>query len=210
MGGGDEPTVHRPARGGSPGRDAAFTAPDERGPIRPPRSPGGSTEGRDRRVITIRCAAGLGGVAAAFDLGASRLDALADRGARVERHRFEWTRRSAPPCDIRGRVILGGALPVDGRMPLAAYLDWVAVAAGSEGAVYLPHRRETARQRDAVARIPGVEVRVTGLPLEITLAGAADVDVLTLSSSAQTTLPLVLGERAAIRSAADRRAGEPA
>jgi hypothetical protein len=183
----------------------------------PYRRPGVSESGLTTRVgplamdhVGRRAHAGDVEVFTAFDLGASRLDALADRGARVGRHRFDWTRRSAPPCDIRGRVILGSALPVDGRMPLAAYLDWVAVAAGSEGAVYLPHRRETARQRDAVARIPGVEVRVTGLPLEITLAGAADVDVLTLSSSAQTTLPLVLGERAAIRSAADRRAGEPA
>lgn len=146
----------------------------------------------------------------AFDLGAARVDALADRGAHVACHRFEWTRASAPDCGIRGRVILGSALPVDGRMPLDAYLAWVAVAAGREGAVYLPHRRESAPQRAAVARVRGVEVRETGLPVELVLAGAHDLDVLTLSSSTQTTLPMVLGERAELRTSALRRAGEVA
>jgi hypothetical protein len=131
----------------------------------------------------------------AFDLGAQRLDALRDRGFGLRLHDFAWTRSSASPHPaLRGRVALGSAGPVDGRMSLKAYLSWLTDVAREGEVSYLPHRRETAEQLAAVARIAGVRVFSTGLPVELVLAGAeGPLDILTLPSSAVTTLALVLG-----------------
>lgn len=130
----------------------------------------------------------------AFDLGPDRLDALRDRGFGIRRHGFEWTRATAPAAPELGRrVVLGSAQPVDGRLTLADYLEWVRDAATPGPAVYLPHRRETAEQLDAVARVAGITVRETHLPVELVLAGATrPLDIRTLASSTTTTLPLVL------------------
>jgi hypothetical protein len=133
------------------------------------------------------------GMFTAFDLGAERIDALADRGFDIRRHDFAWTRAAAPvPADIGRRVVLGSARPVDGHMMLVDYLRWVRDAAAGD-AVYLPHRRETTEQLDAVASLPGIRIRQTNLPVELVLAGAVGpLDIHTLPSSTVTTLPLVL------------------
>ena len=130
----------------------------------------------------------------AFDLGAERQDALQDRGFGIRRHRFEWTRQSAPAAsDLGGRIVLGSAQPVDGRMSLDDYVAWVTDASAPGPALYLPHRRETPAQLAAVAEIPGLAIRRTDLPVELVLAGARGaLDVRTLASSTTTTLPLVL------------------
>ena len=130
----------------------------------------------------------------AFDLGRDRVDGLTDRGFGIRRHDFDWTRRTAPAATELGRrVILGSAQPVDGRMPLADYVQWVRDAAATGPAVYLPHRRETPAQLAAVSAVPGVTIRATDLPVELVLAGATEpLDIRTLASSTTTTLPLVL------------------
>lgn len=130
----------------------------------------------------------------AFDLGDARRTALRDSGIGVRGHRFEWTRTSAPTSsDLGPRVILGSARPVDGRMPISEYLDWVRDAASLGPATYLPHRRETPAQLDAVGAIPGVEVRITRLPVELVLAGTPHpLELHTMPSSTTTTLRHVL------------------
>ncbi|KQZ84033.1 hypothetical protein ASD56_08365 [Microbacterium sp. Root166] len=147
-----------------------------------------------RATVLHRAAQGRADLFTAFDLGAERADALADRGFGIRRHSFEWTRRTAPAvADPGGRVILGSAQPVDGRLSLAAYLDWVRDAAAAAPATYLPHRREPAAQLAAVAAIRGITVRRTDLPVELVLAGATGpLEIRTLASSTTTTLPLVL------------------
>lgn len=147
-----------------------------------------------RATVLHRAAQGRADLFTAFDLGAERADALADRGFGIRRHSFEWTRRTAPAvADLGGRVILGSAQPVDGRLSLAAYLDWVRDAAAAAPATYLPHRREPAAQLAAVAAIRGITVRRTDLPVELVLAGAiGPLEIRTLASSTTTTLPLVL------------------
>lgn len=153
-------------------------------------------------VIHRRAGARRAGLFTAFDLGAERIEALGDRGFGIRRHDFSWTRASAPAATELGRrIVLGSARPVDGRMSLADYLAWVTDAAAG-GAVYLPHRRETSEQLDAVAAIAGVEIRETGLPVELVLAGARDaLDIRTLASSTTSTLPLVLaGTGSTVRS----------
>jgi len=91
------------------------------------------------------------------------------------------------------RVLLGSALPTDGRMPVADYLSWVASEARNGRLAYLPHRRETAAVLAAVSELPGVRIFDTGLPVELVLAGAREpLEVLTLPTSAQTTLTHLL------------------
>lgn len=129
----------------------------------------------------------------AFDLGAERVDALEDCGFGIRRHDFSWTRATAPAADELGRrIVLGSALPVDGRMALADYVRWARDAA-ADGAVYLPHRRETAEQLAAIGAVTTLRVHPTGMPVELVLAGASQpLEVHTLPSSTTTTLPLVL------------------
>lgn len=144
-------------------------------------------------LVHRRARAGRAHLFTAFDLGAGRADALGDLGYGIRRHDFSWTRATAPAAPELGRrIVLGSALPVDGRMLLVDYLRWVRDAA-ADGAAYLPHRRETTEQLDAVATIPGVRIHRTGLPVELALAGVTEpLAVHTLPSSTATTLPLVL------------------
>jgi hypothetical protein len=144
----------------------------------------------------------------AFDL--PERDALARRGVAVNRHRFEWTRETAPEArDLGHRIVMGSARPVDGRMPLDGYLHWVARVAASGPVLYLPHRREPHAQLDAVRAIAGVAVSEARLPAELVLAGASGpLDIFTLPSSAATTLPLVLdGVRYTLRTDPARTQG---
>jgi hypothetical protein len=144
-------------------------------------------------LIRRRADARRAGLFTAFDLGDDRVDALTDRGFGIRRHDFAWTRATAPRAPELGRrIVLGSARPVDGRMRLLDYLRWVRDAAAG-GAAYLPHRRETPEQLDAVAAVPGVRILETKLPVELVLAGAPEpLDIHTLPSSTLTTLPLVL------------------
>jgi hypothetical protein len=130
----------------------------------------------------------------AFALGDDRMTALASRGIRVRPHSLGWVRRTARAIAVPGnRVLLGSARPVDGLLPLAGYLAWVAEEAAAGDLAYLPHRRETDEMLAAVAAIPGVLVVDTGLPVELVLAGAREpLDIVTLQSSATTTLAHVL------------------
>lgn len=144
--------------------------------------------------IMGRAHAGQVDVFTAFDLGAERRDALGARGIRVDQHRFAFTRRSATPFTAPGgRVLLGSALPVDGRMPLTDYLAWVGASAATAPVTYLPHRRETDAQLAAVDALPGVTVSRAMIPAELLLAGTTGpLEIITLPSSTTTTLPLVL------------------
>lgn len=173
--------------------------------------PGVVERGMTRRLVPFaieqvlgRALAGDVEIFTAFDFGERRSADLADIGVRVERHRFEWTRRTARPFTpvTDGRVLLGSARPVDGRMPLAEYLDWVRREASLAPVTYLPHRRESAAQTAAVSAVPGVHVWTQSLPAELILAGATEpLEILTLPSSTTTTLPLVLqGTGSVIRS----------
>ncbi|WOF23317.1 hypothetical protein N8K70_01200 [Microbacterium betulae] len=143
----------------------------------------------------------------AFDLGGERAAALGERGVRIERHRFPWTRATARPRpDLGRRIVLGSARPVDGRLPMSAYIAWVAGQASAEPVVYLPHRREPRDQLELVAALPGVRVVRTGMPAELVLAGLpGSVEIRTLPSSTTTTLSHVLhGSAAVVRSRASR------
>ncbi|WP_345802353.1 hypothetical protein AAIB33_04455 [Microbacterium sp. AZCO] len=125
---------------------------------------------------------------------------LADLGVGVRTHRFDWTRATAPDRpDLGPRVVMGSARPVDGQMPLADYLDWVAAVAEGGPATYLPHRREPESQLAAVRGIPDLTISPARLPAELVLAGATrPLEIFTLPSSTATTLPLVLEETGSV------------
>ncbi|MEU1973327.1 hypothetical protein ABZ477_16865 [Microbacterium sp. NPDC019599] len=121
-------------------------------------------------------------------------DRLTEHGVAVQPHRFEWTRATAPEAaDIGPRVVMGSARPVDGRMALADFIAWVEAVAATGPVTYLPHRRETPAQLDAVRGIRNVAISPARLPAELVLAGAREpLEIYTLPSSTATTLPLVL------------------
>ncbi|MFM9918635.1 hypothetical protein [Lacisediminihabitans sp. H27-G8] len=133
-------------------------------------------------------------IATAFEFGAVRTVLLSDQRIPVTSHRFDWVRRTARPIAVPGnRVLLGSALPTDGRMPVDRYLRWVRSEAADAPLIYLPHRRETAAVREAVAAIAGVRIFDSGLPVELVLAGAQEpLEVITLPTSARTTLTHIL------------------
>ena len=143
----------------------------------------------------------------AFDI--AEKERLGEVGVGIRRHRFEWTRTTAPASDLGPRVVLGSARPTDGRMPLDHYVAWVREVASSGPATYLPHRRESAAQREAVRGIPNLTMSAARLPVELLLAGAErPLEVFTLPSSTQATLPLVLeGTGSVIRSKPARTKG---
>jgi len=112
-------------------------------------------------------------------------------GAIPPRNTFAWLRSRPTTCPAAGTIVLGSAAVTDGLVPLDTYLAWV--AGQPQGAAYFPHRRESAEQLAAVAAL-GLTVRETGLPIELALAGARDLRVISLPSSAVETLGMVLAD----------------
>ncbi|MHC5795671.1 hypothetical protein ACVXZ4_05875 [Lacisediminihabitans sp. FW035] len=147
-------------------------------------------------------------IATAFEFGEVRTALLRAQNIPVTSHRFEWVRRTARPISVPGnRVLLGSALPTDGRIPLDRYLRWVRAEAADSPVIYLPHRRESASVVAEAASIPGVRVFDSGLPVELVLAGAREpLEVITLPTSARTTLTHILaGTGSTIRTRSVRR-----
>lgn len=154
-------------------------------------------------LILSRARTGNVDIFTAFPFGESLVAELAERGCTVSRHTFAWTRRTARAyvTKTNGRILLGSARPVDGRMPLGEYLDWVGAEAARAPVTYLPHRREPETQLLAVAAIAGVHVDGQSLPVEMVLSGAIErLEIVTLPSSTTTTLPLVLRPECVLRS----------
>lgn len=142
-----------------------------------------------------------GGPTAIAELALSRLDAL-QRAGRLELfsyypldhaallpNRFAWLGERREAGAVSGTVVLGAAAVADGLLASDDYLAWVAQQ--PVGSAYFPHRRESAEQLAAVARL-GLVVAQTGLPIEIVLAGARNLDVRSLPSSAVDTLRILL------------------
>ena len=111
-------------------------------------------------VIHGRALAGRVEVFTAFDLGADRVDRLRDLGIRTDaaRVRVDAADRARGRRSEPAACVLGSAQPVDGRLDLDVYLDWVAAEAAIAPVAYLPHRRETRGAARAVVAIPGVRL----------------------------------------------------
>lgn len=153
-------------------------------------------------LVQLRAARGSVDLFTAFPLGDEREARLRSLGATVSRHGFEWVRstKSATPLGA-GRVILGTARVADGLIDRSEYVAWVRRQARGGPAVYLPHRRECEQTLAEVARIGGVTVVHTGLPVELVLAAQdRPREIVTLPSSAVVTLRRVLaGSESVVR-----------
>ena len=148
-------------------------------------------------LVRLRAAAGNVELFTAFPLGQAREARLAQLGAGVTGHSFEWLRgtsASSASADIaEDRVILGTARVTDGLVSPSDYIAWVRQEARGQRTAYLPHRREDEEILGEIARIAGVTVRRTGLPVELVLAGGGRArEIVSLTSSAVTTLRRVL------------------
>ena len=153
-------------------------------------------------LVQLRAARGAVELFTAFPLGGEREARVHSLGATVERHGFEWIRSVANTRKIAAdRIVLGTARVADGLVDAAEYVAWVRRQAQAGPAVYLPHRREGARTLDEIARLAGVTVVHTGLPVELVLAGDdRSREIVTLPSSAAVTLRRVLaGSESVVR-----------
>ncbi|HWH96885.1 MAG TPA: hypothetical protein VNS80_00825 [Pseudolysinimonas sp.] len=134
--------------------------------------------------------------------------AAAALGVRLRANRFAWTRRTArPPRLPVRRVVLGTARVADGLLDRWEHQAEVSRFAARGGAVYLPHRREPAREIDAIRGIPGVTVVEPGLPVELFLAGLDGLEIRSSGSSADSTLAHILSRSSAVESSAVERSG---
>lgn len=114
-------------------------------------------------------------------------------GVVLERNRFEWLRAASSPVELPSRlVVLGTAGTADGLLSPTEHRERVERVASRGLVTYLPHRREPAEHRAAIAALDGVELLDRRLPVELVLAGARDLDIRTPGSSADDTLALVL------------------
>ena len=104
-------------------------------------------------------------------------------------NRFRWLRSRGLVASAPARVVLGSASVVDG---LLGEEDYIAQISGLAPASYFPHRRETLSGLQRIAAIEGIEVVDRGLPIELVLAGAREVSVVSLPSSAVETLRIIL------------------
>jgi hypothetical protein len=104
-------------------------------------------------------------------------------------NRFRWLRSRGLTATVPSRVLLGSASVVDGLMPEDVYLSQIAAVGPAS---YFPHRRETLPTLQRIAALPGVVVEDRGLPIELVLAGAREVVVTSLPSSAVETLRIIL------------------
>lgn len=153
-------------------------------------------------LIQLRAGRGAVELFTAFPLGDARLARVHSLGATVSRHGFEWIRgtRSARPLDA-DRVILGTARVADGLLDRSDYVAWMRRQAQGSPAAYLPHRRECPQTLAEIARLAGVTVVHTGLPVELVLAAQdRPREIVTLPSSAAVTLRRVLaGSESVVR-----------
>jgi hypothetical protein len=127
---------------------------------------------------------------------------LANAGVRIVANDYSWLRATRPAgaeAPSEPIAVLGSALVTDGQIGLEPYLAWIGDLAASGTVAYLPHRRESAEQRSAVAGLAGVRLHETGLPAELVLASALSLRrVVTFPSSAVATLSALLPDSVAV------------
>lgn len=142
-----------------------------------------------------------GATTALASIAAERLRSLDGRGAlelfsyyRLDHparipNRFGWLGARRSPTLQTGNVVLGAAAVADGLVSEEVYLEWV--ARQPRDASYFPHRREEPRLLERIAAL-GLTVVMTGLPIELVLAGARSLTICSLPSSAVDSLRILL------------------
>lgn len=141
------------------------------------------------RVLTAAAEARLTVFTAYND--APELQALERQGARLRTNTYAWVRTTNfdhEPVEYP-HIVVGSALVDDGFLQPEAYLEWLRRVAADGPVAYFPHRRERAESLQQWASVPGVQVRRSGLPVEIVVASAVGLRrISTLPSSVVATL----------------------
>jgi hypothetical protein len=115
-------------------------------------------------------------------------------GGKLERHRFEWL-GTLPVAEYvpEPTILVGSALPADGLIHPAPYIEWVRSLTEDGPLSYFPHRRETPQVLDALAADPLVRVHAHTVPVEMRLRGLRPGQVVrALPSTVLASLSLIL------------------
>ncbi|MFD1214756.1 hypothetical protein ACFQ36_22270, partial [Arthrobacter sp. GCM10027362] len=115
-------------------------------------------------------------------------------GGKLERHRFEWLGTQPATEYIREpTVLVGSALPADGLIHPAPYIEWVRSLTEDGPVSYFPHRRETPQVLEALAAHPLIHVNEHTVPVEMRLRGLRPGQVVrALPSTVLASLRLIL------------------
>jgi hypothetical protein len=132
-------------------------------------------------------------VVTAMDLPSDTLQSAQALGIDVRRHDFSWLRRlpvhNLPAYET---IILGTSLVANGLIKAAPYVEWVRTIARDTPLSYLAHRREDARTLEPLSRIPGIEIVGGDIPVELSLRGITTHQLITLPTTAATTLRMLV------------------
>lgn len=134
----------------------------------------------------------------ALPVPAALAEAATRRGVRIRTHDFGWLRSQpvAHPRPSERTVVLGTSLVRNGLVHRERYLDWLGALGAAEPVAYYPHRREEPADLDRIGRMPGIALRETGAPVEMTLRGLLPGQrVVSLPSTAVTSLRVLLTPR---------------
>jgi hypothetical protein len=132
-------------------------------------------------------------VVTALDLPQEVLDAARNLGIDVRRHEFEWL-RSLPVSNVPGSetVVLGTSLVANNLVKATPYVEWVQAIAREAPVTYWAHRREDGRTLDPLGRTPGIEIATGEIPVELSLRGVTSHRLITLPTTAATTLRMLV------------------
>jgi hypothetical protein len=132
-------------------------------------------------------------VVTALDLPQDVLAAARDLGIDVRRHEFEWL-RSLPVDTVPGSetVVLGTSLVANKLVKAEPYVEWVRAIAREAPVTYWAHRREDGQTLGPLGRTPGIEITTGEIPVELSLRGVTSHRLITLPTTAATTLRLLV------------------
>jgi hypothetical protein len=132
-------------------------------------------------------------VVTALDLPPDVLEAARNLGIDVRRHEFEWL-RSLQATQVPGSetVVLGTSLVANNLVKAQPYVEWVQAIARESPVTYWAHRREDARTLEPLGATPGIEITAGQIPVELSLRGVTSHRLITLPTTAATTLRLLV------------------
>ena len=131
-------------------------------------------------------------VVTALDLPARVSRAAQAAGIPIERHAFGWLRGlPAPEVPGSATIVLGTSLVANRLVEPEPYVAWIRSIARDLPLTYWAHRREDGLTLAPLGATRGVEVTDGRLPVELRLRGLAAHRMLTLPTTAATTLRLL-------------------
>ena len=88
--------------------------------------------------------------------------------------------------------MLGTSLVANNLVKAEPYVEWVQAIAREAPVTYWAHRREDARTLGPLGRTPGIEITAGQIPVELSLRGVTSHRLITLPTTAATTLRMLV------------------